>query len=383
MGFLKNQFRKVIQWESDNVNDIIYKYPLERKEEIMRKSVLVVREGQKALFIQEGKLADVFGPGTYQLNDIKNFPLLTQLYNWKYLWESPYTGDVYFISTKQFLNMKWGTSNPIMMRDQDYGVVRVRGFGVYSFAVGTPTNALRELIGSMSSFTVRNVDEYFKKIITSTLSNVIAESQIPALDLSMHYDDLAQMAKEKLANEFEKIGIEIKSLIIENLSLPEEVEKMLDKRTNVGVMKGAMREYAQMQSVEAMTKAAENPGGMSGLGVGMGAGVTMGKMFVDTMSSVSNAPSHEEPKVEEKVLYDDSVECPNCHAMVSKGSKFCPECGSNMTPPKKVCPSCGAEVGKAKFCPECGARVDEIKCKECGRVLKPNQKFCPDCGTKQ
>ena len=130
MGFFKNQFRKVIQWESDNVNDIIYKYPLERKEEIMRKSALVVREGQKALFIQEGKLADVFEPGTYQLNDIKNFPLLTQLYNWKYLWESPYTGDVYFISTKQFLNLKWGTANPIMMRDKDYGVVRVRGFGV-------------------------------------------------------------------------------------------------------------------------------------------------------------------------------------------------------------------------------------------------------------
>ena len=383
MGFLKNQFRKVIQWESDNVNDIIYKYPLERKEEIMRKSVLVVREGQKALFIQEGKLADVFGPGTYQLNDIKNFPLLTQLYNWKYLWESPYTGDVYFISTKQFLNMKWGTSNPIMMRDQDYGVVRVRGFGVYSFAVGTPTNALRELIGSMSSFTVRNVDDYFKKIITSTLSNVIAESNIPALDLAMHYDDLAQMAKAKLADEFDKIGIEIKSLVIENLSLPEEVEKMLDKRTNVGVMRGAMREYTQMESVEAMKSAAKNPGGMSGLGVGMGAGVSMGKMFVDAMSSVSNAPEEKQPVVEEKVMNDDSVECPNCHSSVPRNSKFCPECGNNMTPPKKVCPACGAEVGKAKFCPECGARVDEIKCKVCGKVLKANQKFCPECGTLQ
>ena len=348
----------------------------------MRKSTLVVREGQKALFIQEGILADVFGPGTYQLNDIRNFPLLTQLYHWKTLWESPYTGDVYFISTKQFLNMKWGTSNPIMMRDQDYGVVRVRGFGVYSFAVGTPTNALRELIGSMSSFTVRNVDEYFKKIITSTLSNVIAESNIPALDLAMHYDDLAEMAKAKLADEFDKIGIEIKSLVIENLSLPEDVEKMLDKRTNVGVMKGAMREYTQMESIEAMKSAAKNPGGMSGMGVGMGAGLSMGKMFVDTMSSVSNAP--EEKQVEEKVQYDDSVVCPKCHASVPSNSKFCPECGNNMIPPKKICPSCGIEVGeKVKFCPECGARVDEIRCKECGKVLKAGQKFCPDCGMLQ
>ena len=187
-SFLKKQFRKVIQWESDNTNDIIYKYPLEKKEEIMKNSQLVVREGQKAMFIQEGKLADVFGPGTYKLDDIKNLPLLTQLYNWKYLWESPYTGDIYFISTKQFTNMKWGTANPVMMRDKDFGVVRVRGFGVYSFAVGTPTNALRELIGSMNSFTVKDVDDYFKKIITSTLSNVIAESKIAALDLAASYD---------------------------------------------------------------------------------------------------------------------------------------------------------------------------------------------------
>ncbi|MCX4362605.1 MAG: SPFH domain-containing protein [Clostridia bacterium] len=383
MGFLRNQFRKVIQWESDNVNDIIYKYPLERKEEIMRKSTLVVREGQKALFIQEGKLADVFGPGTYQLNDIRNLPLLTQLYNWKTLWESPYTGDVYFISTKQFLNMKWGTSNPIMMRDKDYGVVRVRGFGVYSFSVGTPTNALRELIGSMNCFTVRNVDEYFKKIITSTLSNVIAESNIAALDLAASYDDLAEMAKAKVAEEFDKIGIEIKSLVIENLSLPEEVERMLDKRTNVGVMKGAMREYAQMESVEAMKTAAANPGGMSGMGIGIGAGVGMGKMFVDSMSSIGNSQST--AVVEEKgICEDDVAECPNCRAMVPRISKFCPECGKNMIPPKKLCPKCGIEVDKkSKFCPECGARVDEIRCKECGKTLKSGQKFCPDCGTPQ
>ena len=138
-----------------------------------------------------------------------------------------------------------------------------------------------------------------------------------------------------------------------------------------------------MESVEAMKSASKNPGGMSGLGVGMGAGVSMGKMFVDAMSSVSNAPEEKQPVVEEKVMNDDSVECPNCHSSVPKNSKFCPECGNNMTPPKKVCPACGAEVGKAKFCPECGARVDEIKCKVCGMVLKANQKFCPECGTLQ
>lgn len=379
--FMKKQFRKVIQWETDNVNDIIYKYPLDRKEEIMRKSMLVVREGQKALFIQEGKLADVFGPGTYKLDDIKNFPLLTQLYNWKYLWESPYTGDVYFISTKQFINMKWGTANPVMMRDKDFGAVRVRGYGVYSFAVGTPTNALRELIGSMNSFTVRNVDEYFKKIITSALSNVIAEAKIPALDLAAHYDDLADLAKIKVGEEFDKIGIDLKSLIIENLSLPEEVEKMLDKRTNVGVMKGAMREHAQLETLEAMKAAANNTSGVSGLGIGMGAGLGFGKVFADNMSEVSEPAVNQPKEAEESVETED---CPACHTQVNKGAKFCPECGANMQPPKKTCGSCGFElVEGAKFCPECGARVGERVCKQCGGKLKENQRFCPECGTKQ
>lgn len=374
--FLKKQYRKVIQWETDNVNDIIYKYPLERKEEIMNKSTLVVREGQKAMFIQEGKLADVFGPGTYQLNDIKNLPLLTQLYHWKTLWESPYTGDVYFVSTKQFTNQKWGTSNPIMMRDKDFGMVRVRGFGVYSFSVGTPTNALRELIGSMNSFTVKNVDDYFKKIITSTLSNVIAEAKIPALDLAAHYDELAEMARQKVAEDFEKIGIELKSLYIENLSLPEEVEKMLDKRTNVGVMSGAMQQHAQLETLEAMKEAAKNPNGMSGMGIGLGAGLGFGKVFSDNMANVSNPTAV--PEVVEKLV------CPNCGASVAKNAKFCPDCGQTMKPAKKACPVCGAEVGaKAKFCPECGANMNERVCKDCGAKLKPNQKFCPECGAKQ
>ncbi len=375
-SFFKKQFKKVIQWETDNANDIIYKYPLEKKEEIMKNSQLVVREGQKAMFIQEGKLADVFGPGTYKLDDIKNLPLLTQLYNWKYLWESPYTGDIYFISTKQFTNMKWGTANPVMMRDKDFGVVRVRGFGVYSFSVGTPTNALRELIGSMSSFTVKDVDDYFKKIITSTLSNVIAESKIAALDLAASYDELAELAKQKVAEEFEKIGIVIKSLYIENLSLPEEVEKMLDKRTNIGVMGGVMQQHAQMETLEAMRSAADNPNGVSGMGIGLGAGLGFGKVFADNMATVSDPTAVKESEAK--------IVCPNCGAEIGKKAKFCPECGQTVKPAKKVCPKCGAEIGaKAKFCPECGADVNERVCKECGAKLKPSQKFCPECGAKQ
>ena len=363
--FLRKQYRKVIQWENDNPQSIVWKYPLERKEEIMRNSVLVVREGQKAMFIQEGKLADVFGPGTYKLEDLKNIPLLTALYNWKYFWETPYTGDIYFISTKQFIDNKWGTSNPVMMRDKEFGMVRVRGFGVYSFSVGTPTAAMNELFGSMGELTVKDVDDYFKKIIVSELSTAIAESGIPAIDLAMHYDELSDITRQKMAEDFAKIGIEIDSLYIENISLPEEVEKMMDKRTSVGVMGGAMQGYAQMQAVEAMRDAAKNPGGLAGAGVGVGAGLGIGKMFADNMTGIGED--------------DGKAACPHCGAKVKKSAKFCPECGKPMVETVE-CPSCHKQVKKgAKFCPECGASL-VAKCPKCGKEVKPGAKFCPECG---
>lgn len=365
--FLRKQYRKVIQWENDNPQSIVWKYPLERKEEIMRNSVLVVREGQKAMFIQEGKLADVFGPGTYKLEDLKNIPLLTALYNWKYFWETPYTGDIYFISTKQFIDNKWGTSNPVMMRDKEFGMVRVRGFGVYSFSVGTPTAAMNELFGSMGELTVKDVDDYFKKIIVSELSTAIAESGIPAIDLAMHYDELSDITRQKMAEDFAKIGIEIDALYIENISLPEEVEKMMDKRTSVGVMGGAMQGYAQMQAVEAMRDAAKNPGGLAGAGVGVGAGLGIGKMFADNMSGIGED--------------DGKAACPHCGAKVKKSAKFCPECGKPMVETVE-CPGCHKQVKKgAKFCPECGASL-VAKCPKCGKEVKPGAKFCPECGEK-
>lgn len=345
MGWLKEQFRKVIEWKNQDENTIVYRFPLDDRREIMNKSVLVVNPGQKAVFVQEGKVADVFGPGTYKLDDIKNIPILTTLYNWKYLWESPYKGEIYYISTKQFLNRNWGTSNPIMMRDQDFGMVRVRGFGTYSFSVGEPTEAMEELCGAQGVMTIAKVDEYFRKVITSTLSNVIAESEIPALDLSMHYEELANAARARLKDDFANIGIKLNALYIENLSVPEEVEKMMDKRTNVGVMGGAMQGYAQMESIEAMKSAAKNGGSMSGIGISMGAGLGLGKMYAENMSQALSPEA-------------DTKTCPECNAKNKKTAKFCVECGYKFAQEERVCPECGAKIGgKAKFCPECGKKV--------------------------
>lgn len=366
--FLKRQFRKVIQWETTDKNMIVWQYPLERKEEIMRKSTLVVREGQKAIFIKEGKLCDVFGPGTYELDDIKNIPILTALYHWKTAWESPYTGDLYFVSTKQFIDNKWGTSNPVMMKDKDFGMVRVRGFGVYSFAVGVPTYAMNELFGATGGLTVSDVDNYFKKIIVSVLSNAIAESGVSALELSAHYDDIAAIALSKMQIDFDNLGIEIKGLYIENLSVPEEVEKMIDKRTSVGVMSDAMPGYAQMETIGAMRDAAKNPGmagGMANAGMGVGMGIGIGQMFAGNMSAAM------------------TQSCPHCGSPVKAGAKFCPNCGKPVGSAKEKCPKCGKEVpAGTKFCPDCGTNMSPPVCPKCGKTVPAGTKFCPDCGTK-
>lgn len=372
-SFLKRQFRKVIQWETDDKNAIVWKFPLERKEEIMRRSTLVVREGQKAIFINEGKLCDVFGPGTYELDELKNIPILTALYNWKTAWETPHTADLYFVSTKQFIDNKWGTSNPVMMKDKDFGMVRVRGYGVYSFAIGVPTYAMNELFGSTGGLTVSDVDNYFKKIIVSVLTNSIAESGVSALELAAHYDDISAIALEKMKEDFGRMGIEIKGLYIENLSVPEEVEKMIDKRTSVGVMGDAMPGYAQMETLGAMRDAAKNPGAsgnMANAGIGLGAGLGIGRMFAENMAGAATA----EPK----------VACPNCGAQVKKGAKFCPECGKEIvSDDRRVCPKCGAKVRKtAKFCPECGEKLEDKTCPECGSKIPAGTKFCPECGKK-
>ena len=352
MGFFINQFRKVIQWENVNSDEIVYKYPLEKKEEIMKKSTLVVREGQCAVFINQGKLADVFMPGTYSLKDVKNIPLLTAMYSWTYAFESPFTADIIFFQTKQFLDNKWGTSKPIMMRDKDFGMVRIRGFGKYSFAIKKPQDAIFEIAGSTDYLYVSDVDKYFRSIITSILSNSIAELGCPALDLAMNYDDITLIAKEKLEKEFSRLGIEIKGLYIENLSLPSDVEKMIDKRTGVGVMKGSIDDYAKIETVEAMRDAAKNPGNgnneiNNGLNTGLGLAFALkaGKEMMNQTNDQTSKPSS------------------------NSNNKVCPKCNFENKPSAKFCSNCGTPLGK-RFC------------KECGTEVKENAKFCPNCGGK-
>ena len=354
MGILdkiKGQLIDVIEWKDNSGKTMVYKYDMNGKE-IMSGAQLTVRESQIAIFVNEGQLADIFEPGRYELTT-QNMPILTALKAWKYGFNSPFKSDVYFINTKQFLDMKWGTSNPVMMRDAEFGMIRLRAFGIYSFRVSDPATFLKEVFGTAALYTVDGVEGQIKRTLVSGLSDAIAESKIPALDLAANYEELSSFAMNAINPKLAALGLTLCSFVIENISLPENVEAAMDKRTSMGVL-GNLDQYAKYQAAEAMREAANNPngGGMAGMGVGMGAGAAMGQMFAQSMSTPAQAaaaPAAQAPAT-------PAAQCGACGATIPAGSKFCPECGAKQQS-SAYCVSCGHEIPVGtKFCPECGAK---------------------------
>jgi len=257
-----------------------------RGQEIQNGGQLVVRESQEAVFVNEGQMADVFKPGTHRLTT-QNLPILATLKGWKYGFESPFKSDVYFISTKLYNDLKWGTSNPIMMRDADFGMLRIRAFGIYSIKVVDSATFLRQLVGTNGVYTVPDISEQLRKTIMSRFTDALGEAKIPALDLAAKYDEISEFVKQKLQEEFKTMGLELSKFFVENISLPEEVEAMMDKRTSVGMMAPVMGAYTQMQVADSIPLAAQNPGGVAGMGMGVGLGFGMGNMMGQQMAGAA------------------------------------------------------------------------------------------------
>ncbi|QUC68028.1 SPFH domain-containing protein [Aristaeella hokkaidonensis] len=346
LNAIKGQLIDVIEWSDNSSKTMVHKYDMNGKE-IMMGAQLTVRESQVAIFVNEGELADVFEPGRYELQT-SNMPILTALKSWKYGFNSPFKSDVYFVNTKQFLDMKWGTSNPVMMRDAEFGMIRVRAFGIYSFRVSDAAKFLKEVFGTAALFTVEGVEGQIKRTLVSGLSDAIAESKIPALDLAANYEELSAYAMQAINPKLAELGLTLCSFVIENISLPEEVEKSIDKRTSMGVL-GNMDQYAKYQAAEAIRDAANNQNGMAGMGVGMGAGAAMGQMFTQSMNP-SAAPAA-------PAAAAASAVCSACGAAIPAGSKFCPECGAKQAA-GSFCGNCGTAVpAGTKFCPECGTKL--------------------------
>lgn len=279
-GHAKAQFLDVIQWLDESNDTIVFRFPT-FDSAITSNSKLVVREGQAAVFVSEGVISDVFGPGTYTL-DTRNAPIASFFQSIAYSLEYPYKGEIYFLNTKQFRENKWGTSNPFMMRDPEFGPVRVRAFGIYSYRVTDPATFLRQVVGTDGLFTTDEINGQLKRKLVSGLADTIAEAKIPVLDLAAQYMDLGDLIRDRMLGAFEEAyGITLTDMTIENISLPPEVEKALDQRTKMGVL-GNLDNYAKMKAAEALETAAGNQG-IAGAGVGMGVGLGMGSMMGNIM----------------------------------------------------------------------------------------------------
>ena len=342
MGILKN-----IEWTDSSSDLIIWKYPI-GKDQVNKGSALTVRESQVAIFVDKGRLADVFLPGFYKL-DTQNLPVLTKLMSWKYGFETPFKSDIYFVNTKQFTNQKWGTSNPILVRDKDYGAVRIRGFGTFSFKVDDAFVFMQNLSGTNTNFETTDIVDYLRSMVVSGISDVIGESKIPVLDMAGNLQELSAVVENKMIQDFKSIGLKLTNFVFESFSLPEEIEKALDKNTSLGIFRNNMDVYTQIETLEAMKEAAKNPGaagGTMGAGMGIGLGMGMGNIFANNLQNMNTNSNKQQPSTKS---------CPNCNAVLHNNPKFCPNCGHSL---KNVCPDCGAEVkASAKFCPECGRKL--------------------------
>jgi membrane protease subunit (stomatin/prohibitin family) len=274
---LGSQFIEIIQWLDDSADSLVYRFPV-YNQEIKMGAQLTVRENQAALLINEGKAADLYGPGRYELTT-QNMPILTDLRGWKYGFQSPFRAEVYFFSTRLFTDLKWGTTNPVMMRDAEFGMIRLRAFGTYAMKIAEPKTFFATIVGTQGLTTTEEITGQLRSTILSRLSDAIAESKIAALDIASKYDELSGHGKQILAPEFGGYGLELSRFFIENVSLPEEVEAAIDQRTKLGVLGDRMAQYTQLQAAEAVKVAAANPGGAAGAGVGIGAGIAMGGMM--------------------------------------------------------------------------------------------------------
>ena len=270
--FLTGEFIDVIHWTDDTHDTMVWRFEREAHE-IKYGAKLTVREGQAAVFIHEGQLADVFTPGLYML-ETNNMPILTTLNHWDHGFKSPFKSEVYYVNTTRFADLKWGTKNPIMLRDPEFGPTRIRAFGTYTVKVSDPAVFLREIVGTDGEFTMDEISYQVRNIIVQEFSRVIASSGIPVLDMAANTADLGKLVATSISTTMVQYGLTIPELYIENISLPPAVEAALDKRTSMGIA-GDLGNFMQYSTSEAMTAAASNPNGGGGMGAGLGMGMGM------------------------------------------------------------------------------------------------------------
>ena len=290
--FIKKQFVDVIQWTEDAEGTLALRFPMADME-IQYGGKLTVRESQMALFVNEGVVADAFGPGLHTL-ETKNIPILTNLQHWDKGFESPFKSDVYFFSTRLQVNQKWGTQNPITIRDKDFGAVRLRMFGIYSYKVANPLVFHQKVSGTRDVYRTSDLEGQLRNTIVGMVSNAFAQSGIPFLDMAANTWDLAKRMQGLLAPLFQELGLALDSFVVENVSLPDELQKRLDERIGMNMV-GNLDQYTKFQVAQSIPIAAANAGGTAGLGAGLGAGIGMGQAMANALTPAAPAQAPPAP----------------------------------------------------------------------------------------
>ena len=286
LNLFRGQFIDIVEWPDENPDVLVHRF--ERfNHEIKMGAKLIVRPGQMAVFVNEGKLADRFMPGTYTLKTA-NLPILTTLLSLPYNFESPFKAEVYFVRTTEQLDRKWGTATPVMMRDADFGIVRLRARGYFSYKAGTENELISRFVGARSEFSCSDIEGQIKAKVVSQLSDALGELKIPALELASMYNEIGEKMIENLSPQFAALGLEVIDFAVENISLPDEVNAALDKRASVGSLSDVMPAYTQMQAADAMRAAADNPGGAGNM-MGMFVGAQLAGM---TGQAAAKAAEH-------------------------------------------------------------------------------------------
>ena len=311
MDFIRKQFIDIIQWTEDDEGTLAWRFPMADME-IQNGASLTVRESQMAVFVNEGQVADVFGPGTYKLTT-QTLPVLTYLKNWDKLFESPFKSDVYFFSTRQQIDQKWGTPQPITIRDADFGAVRLRAFGNYNFRIADPKLFHTEISGTRERYTTQELDGQLRGLVLQNISNAIAGSGIAFLDLAANQLMFAQALVAQLAPEFAKIGLKLEGMTVQNVSLPEELQKIMDQKIGMGMVGNDMGKFMQYQTAQAIPKFAEGAasgGGVVGDAMGLGAGVALGQVLAQNLQqglAPAAAPAGAAPDAAAAVKADDVI----------------------------------------------------------------------------
>ncbi|UCV11282.1 SPFH domain-containing protein [Dechloromonas denitrificans] len=311
MDFIKKQFIDILQWTEDSDGTLAWRFPMQEME-IQNGASLTVRDSQLALFVNEGTVADVFTPGMYKLTT-QTLPLLTYLKNWDKLFESPFKSDVYFFSTRTQLDQKWGTPNPITIRDKDFGVVRLRAFGIYSYHLSDAKTFYQKISGTRANYSRDELEGQLRNSMVAGMTDLFGESGVAFIDMAGNQDEFGKAMHFKMAPVFAEYGLTLDTLVVQNVSLPEELQKILDQKIGMNMI-GDMQRFTQYQVANSLPDAAKNEGGIAAMGVGLGAGVGFGQVVGQAMAQAA------QPAVAAAVSADEIVATlEKLHALVEKG----------------------------------------------------------------